>query len=95
MTFYHFKISNSFRLLTLLEKLLTADDCGTEEKVLEWVNILVTGHYLQITMCKVQEMDVLRTRLQETVARIQERNKLEKCVESLRPRLLQILNIEY
>ena len=75
MTFYHFKISNSFRLLTLLEKLLTADDCGTEEKVLEWVNILVTGHYLQITMCKVQEMDVLRTRLQETVARIQERIK--------------------
>ena len=68
-------MSNSSRLLALLEKLLTSGNCGTEEKLLEWVNILVTGHYLQMVMCKDQEMTDVRSRLQATIGEIQERVK--------------------
>lgn len=42
---------------------------------MEWVNILVTGHYLQMVMCKDQEMADVRSRLQATVGEIQERVK--------------------
>ncbi len=64
-----------YRLLALLEKLLTRGNSGIEEKVLDWVNILVTGHYLQMVMCKDQEMSDVRSRLQAAVGQIQGRLK--------------------
>ena len=55
--------------------LLKQNDKLEEEKLLEWVNILVTGHYLQMVMCKDQEMTDVRSRLQATIGEIQERVK--------------------
>jgi len=63
-------------LLNLLEKLLSADDSDMEEKVVEWINILITGHYLQMVMSKDQELDLMRTRLQETVNKVMEKLKI-------------------
>merc|ERR1712110_1252291 len=68
-------LEQTIRLLALLEKLLTRGNSGIEEKVLDWVNILVTGHYLQMVMCKDQEMSDVRSRLQAAVGQIQGRLK--------------------
>ena len=65
-----------FSLLNLLEKLLSLDDSDIEEKTVEWVNILITGHYLQMVMSKDEELDLTRTRLQETVSKIMEKLKI-------------------
>ena len=69
-----------FRLLGILEKLLNSDEGDLEEKVIDWVNLLVTGHYLQMVMCKDQELDLMRSRLHKTVSNIQEKLKtLSEC----------------
>ena len=69
-----------FRLLGILEKLLNSDEGDLEEKVIDWVNLLVTGHYLQMVMCKDQELDLMRSRLHKTVSNIQEKlQTLSEC----------------
>ena len=60
----------------MLEELLSSEDCDLEVQILEWVNILVTSHYLQMVMCGDPEMDLMRTRLQKTVSSIQEKLKI-------------------
>ena len=55
---------------------MTSDDCDLEVQILEWVNILVTSHYLQMVMSADPEMDLMRTRLQKTVSNIQEKLKI-------------------
>ena len=60
----------------MLEELLSSDDCDLEVQILEWVNILVTSHYLQMVMSGDPEMDLMRTRLQKTVSNIQEKLKI-------------------
>ena len=60
----------------MLEELLSSDDCDLEVQILEWVNILVTSHYLQMVMSADPEMDLMRTRLQKTVSNIQEKLKI-------------------
>ena len=60
----------------MLEELLSSDDCDLEVQILEWVNILVTSHYLQMVMSADPEMDLMRTRLQKTVSYIQEKLKI-------------------
>jgi len=70
------KLEQVISLLNLLEKLLSADDSDMEEKVVEWVNILITGHYLQMVMSKGLEMDLMRTRLQDTVNKVMEKLKI-------------------
>ena len=60
----------------MLEELLSSEDCDLEVQILEWVNILVTSHYLQMVMSADPEMDLMRTRLQKTVSNIQEKLKI-------------------
>ena len=60
----------------MLEELLSSDDCDLEVQILEWVNILVTSHYLQMVMSGDPELDLMRTRLQKTVSNIQEKLKI-------------------
>ena len=55
---------------------MSSDDCDLEVQILEWVNILVTSHYLQMVMSADPEMDLMRTRLQKTVSYIQEKLKI-------------------
>ena len=55
---------------------MSSDDCDLEVQILEWVNILVTSHYLQMVMSADPEMDLMRTRLQKTVSNIQEKLKI-------------------
>ena len=60
----------------MLEELLSSEDCDLEVQILEWVNILVTSHYLQMVMSGDPELDLMRTRLQKTVSNIQEKLKI-------------------
>ena len=55
---------------------MSSEDCELEVQILEWVNILVTSHYLQMVMSGDPEMDLMRTRLQKTVSNIQEKLKI-------------------
>jgi len=71
-----FSLEQVIRLLNMLEELLSSDDCDLEVQILEWVNILVTSHYLQMVMSADPEMDLMRTRLQKTVSNIQEKLKI-------------------
>merc|ERR1719282_1218827 len=63
-----FSLEQVIRLLNLLEELLSSEDCELEVQILEWVNILVTSHYLQMVMSGDPELDLMRIRLQKTVS---------------------------
>ena len=55
---------------------MSSEDCDLEVQILDWVNILVTSHYLQMVMSNDPEMDQMRTKLQKTVSNIQEKLKI-------------------
>ena len=69
-----------FRLLHILEKLLSSEECHQEDRILDWINMLVTCHYLHMVISKDQSMEEIRLRLQDTVSSIQETLKnLTEC----------------
>ena len=77
-------MDQAIKLLELLELLLRQEDCETEEKALEWVNMVVTCHYLQMVVCPAGRLDSVRTNLRHTVGRIKERVKvLAECRATL------------
>ena len=55
---------------------MSSEDCDLEDQILDWVNILVTSHYLQMVMSDDTEMEQMRIRLQKTVSSIQEKLKI-------------------
>ena len=74
-----------FRLLHILEKLLSCEDCDEEDRILDWINMLVTCHYLHMVISKDENMEEVRLRLQETVSNIQETLKnLTECKVSVK-----------
>ena len=70
----------------ILEKLLSSEDRDEEDRILDWINMLVTCHYLHMVISKDQTiMEEVRLRLQETVSNIQETMKnLTECKISVK-----------
>ena len=77
-------MEQAIKILELLELLLQQNDCETEERALEWINMIVTCHYLQIVLCSEERLDSVRTDLRDTVNRIKARLKvLSECRATL------------
>jgi len=77
-------LEQATQLLELLELVLKQEDSETEEKAMEWVNIVVTCHYLQIVLSPDPQLNSVRTNLLDTVARIKARLKvLSECRATL------------
>ena len=69
-------LEQAIKLLELLELLLKQGDCETEEKAVEWINMVVTCHYLQIVLSQNTQLDAVRTNLLETVNRVKAKVKV-------------------
>ena len=69
-------LEQAIKLLELLELLLKQGDCETEERAVEWINMVVTCHYLQIVLSQNTQLDAVRTNLLETVNRVKAKVKV-------------------